>query len=147
MNELGSEVPEGMGWGVFHKPGRVNPSWPSCPARSQTLPPTPSQSRSPGMVGTANFPPAGRPLPRLLETPPCQPSFSPLAPAAWRPSAFLSRPLPAKGQSFPGAVGVLDSKDLPAPWLRPHTVNGVQHLHGHNTFLGPHPSSVRSFLL
>ena len=146
MNEPGSEVPEGTGWGVFHKLERVNPSWPSCPA------PVPRLSRLPplypapaGTVGIASFPPAGRPASQALRAPPCQPSFSPHAPAAWRPSPFSVQSPSCKRAILPGSSGSLGLRGPASHGSGPHPVNGVCHFHGHNTFLGAYPALLGAF--
>lgn len=110
MNELSSGVPERVRWGsLSHSQAKeiVNPPWLSLPDTIPRLfPPTPPPSPAPSeTVGTAGFPPAGCPLPRLLAGPlPCQLFLLPLLMLP-----FSDQSPPKNGQCFLAAVGFLDS--------------------------------------
>lgn len=90
-------------WSPSHSEANesINPSWPSFPGRIPRLSPPPTSNPALAeTVGTASFPPAGCLLPRLPGTPPQPALSSPQAYAAWKPFPFLSRDLPANGQSL-----------------------------------------------
>lgn len=112
---------------------------------SQTLPPTPLGPAPPGTVGIASFPPAGRPASQALGEPPLPALFFSPCSCCLETIPFSVQSPSCKRAIHPGSSGRLGLRGPASSGSGPHTVNGVWHLHGYNTFLGAHPALLGAF--